>query len=88
MKKAFCTLLLILPIYTFFTQDFGAAKIWLVLFGVVLCLIIISDFVFKKNLIIPTCKILYCFAYVPAVLIHVYIQGKRERKAKQRDRKM
>lgn len=81
MKRIVCAVLLLVPAISFFMEDFGEATIGLRIFGVCLVLLIIADFVFKKNLIIPVCKVCYCILYVPFVLYRM----RKDRKKKQRD---
>lgn len=80
MKKVFCGILLIVPAVAFFMDDYGTATVGLRVFGILLLLIIVADLVFKKNLIVPVCKICYCVIYVPWL---IYTKRK-ERKRKER----
>lgn len=82
MKKFLCAILLIIPGIAFFMDDFGAATVWLRIFGVCLILVVVADYVFKKNLIIPVCKFVYFFAWIFIPLIKLAKQrrkNKRER---------
>lgn len=79
MKRIVCAALLLLPAIAFFVEDYGTATVGLRIFGVCLILLIVIDFVFKKNLIVPACKICYCIVYVPYVLHN----RRKERKRKQ-----
>lgn len=79
MKRIVCAVLLLVPAIAFFMEDFGEATIGLRIFSVCLVLLIIADFVFKKNLIVPACKVCYCVVYVPWL---IYTRRK-ERKRKE-----
>lgn len=79
MKKFLCAILLIIPGIAFFMDDFGAATVWLRIFGICLMLVVVADYVFKKNLIVPVCKFVYCIIYVPWTLY----KKRKERKRKE-----
>lgn len=79
MKKLLCAILLIIPGIAFFMDDFGTATLWLRIFGVCLILVVVADYVFKKNLIIPVCKFVYFFGWFPIVIFKLWRQRKKKK---------